>query len=168
MGHLSDGFLGYRTSFMLDAVVCALVLVVPWLLYSLWLVKFRRRYHLHKWLQIWLGIVLLLAVGAFEIDLQLVHGGWENIVAKSHSDDAALAAKVAAVEPYLHVHLLFAISTPVLWAITLTLALRRFSNLPAPGKHSRAHKVLGWLSTIDLTLTSVTGLVFYYVAFVAA
>jgi hypothetical protein len=29
------------------------------------------------------------------------------------------------------------------------------------------HKTLGWLSTIDLVLTSFTGLMFYYVAFVA-
>jgi hypothetical protein len=26
--------------------------------------------------------------------------------------------------------------------------------------------VLGWLSTIDITLTSVTGLLFYYQAFI--
>ena len=30
-----DGFLGYRTSFMLDFVECALIVIVPVLLYSL-------------------------------------------------------------------------------------------------------------------------------------
>ena len=62
---LSNGFLGYQTTFMLDFVVCALVLIVPLLLWSLWLVKFRRRYVVHKRLQITLGIVLLIAVTAF-------------------------------------------------------------------------------------------------------
>lgn len=150
---------------MLDFVVCALVIIVPVLCYSLWLAKFKRRYQQHKWLQIALGVILLVAVGAFEVDLQLVHGGWENIVAKSHPEEAALAAKVAESRPYLWVHLLFAVTTPVLWCVTLVLALKRFPNPPTPGPHSRLHKTLGWLSAVDITLTAVTGLVFYYVAF---
>ena len=162
----TDGFLGYRTSFMLDFVVCALVIIVPVLVYSLWLVRVKREYVQHKWLQIALGIILLFAVGAFEIDLQWVHGGWENIVQKSHPDKVALAAKVAEASPYLWVHLFFAVTTPFLWCVTLVFALKRFENPPSPGSHSRLHKTLGWLSTIDITLTAVTGLVFYYVAFV--
>ncbi|MFY9254882.1 MAG: DUF420 domain-containing protein [Fuerstiella sp.] len=161
----TDGFLGYRTSFMLDFVVCALVLIVPLLVYSLWLVKVKKNFTAHKWLQVALGIILLIAVGAFEIDLQVVHGGWENIVQKSHPDEAALAAKVAEARPYLWVHLLFAVTTPFLWFSTLILALKRFPSPPTTGVHSRTHKTLGWLSTIDITLTAVTGLVFYYVAF---
>lgn len=161
----TDGFLGYRTSFMLDFVVCALVIIVPLLLYSLYLVKIKREFTKHKWLQLTLGVILLFAVGAFEVDLQIVHGGWENIVMKSYPDEAALAAKVAEARPYLRVHLLFAVTTPILWITTLVLALRRFDSPPQPGQHSRLHKTLGWLSTIDITLTAVTGLVFYYVAF---
>ncbi len=162
---LSNGFLGYPTTFMLDFVVCALALIVPVLLWSLWLVKFRRRYLAHKRLQIALGIILLLAVTAFEVDVQMVHGGWEKIVAKQQLSPEALAEKINAVRPWLLVHLVFAVTTPLLWIVTITLALRRFKNPPAPGTHSRLHKTLGWASTIDITLTSVTGLLFYYVAF---
>ena len=165
MDNLKDGFLGYQTSLMLDVVVCALIVVVPWLLYSLYQVKFKAAYSRHKTLQIWLGLILLVAVGAFEIDLQLVHGGWENIVRKAHPEDADLARKVAEARPYLRTHLVFAISTPLLWAATLVLAMKRFPKPPAPDKHSRLHKTLGWISTVDITLTAVTGLVFYYVAF---
>lgn len=163
---LSNGFLGYPTTFMLDFVVCALALIVPLLLWSLWLVKFRSRYALHKRLQIALGIVLLVAVTVFEVDVQMVHGGWENIVAKQPLNPEELASKIAAVRPWLRVHLLFAVTTPLLWITTITLALLRFQNPPLPGPHSRLHKVLGWASTVDITLTSVTGLLFYYVAFV--
>lgn len=159
------GFLGYPTTFMLDFVVCALVLVVPLLLLSLWLVKFRRKYLAHKRLQIVLGVVLLAAVTAFEVDVQLVHGGWEKIVAKQNLDEAALAAKIASVRPWLLVHLVFAVTTPFLWVATIVLALRRFGSNPMPGAHSKLHSLLGWASTIDITLTSVTGLLFYYVAF---
>ena len=56
-------------------------------------------------------------------------------------------------------------STPLIWTTTLVLAWRRFANPPQPGVHSRLHKTLGWISTLDLVLTSVTGLAFYYVAF---
>ncbi len=163
---LSNGFLGYPTTFMLDFVVCALALIVPLLLWSLWLVKFRRRYLAHKRLQITLGIVLLVAVTAFEVDVQMMHGGWENIVAKQQLSPEVLAAKVSAVRPWLLIHLVFAITTPLLWITTITLALLRFQDPPLPGPHSRLHKVLGWASTVDITLTSVTGLLFYYVAFV--
>ncbi len=163
---LFNGFLGYPTTFMLDFVVCALALVVPLLLWSLWLVKFRRHYVAHKRLQIALGIILLLAVTAFEVDVQMVHGGWEKIVAKQQLSPDALTAKISSVRPYLLVHLVFAVTTPLLWIVTMTLALRRFKNPPTPGTHSRIHKTLGWASTIDITMTSVTGLLFYYVAFV--
>ena len=98
---MKDGFLGYQASFMLDAVVVALVLVVPVLLFSLFSVKFRRQYTVHRNVQMVLAVTLLAAVCA-----------------------------------------------------------------PHPGPHSRLHSLLGWASTLDLVMTSVTGLVFYYVAFV--
>ena len=165
---MGNGFLGYNASFMLDVVVCALVLVVPTLAYSLYLVKVRRRYVWHRNVQLALGVVLLLTVGAFEIDLQIVHDGWESIVADARGPQWLQSEQFRLVRRILWVHLLFALSTPVLWAVTLTLALRRFSRPPAPGAHSRVHKVLGWASAIDISLTSVTGLIFYYFAFVAA
>ncbi len=164
---IQDGFLGYRTSFMLDFVVTALVVIVPLLLYSLWTVRFRRQYRTHRLLQMILGGILLVAVGAFEIDLQIVQGGWQNIVAKQQLDPDTLAAKINAVRPWLRVHLLFAVTTPFFWIATIGLALRKFSNPPVPGSHSRCHRILGWISAVDITLTSITGLAFYYVAFVA-
>lgn len=161
---MADGFLGYKTSFMLDAVVCALLTVVPALLYSIYLVKYQHRFHLHKKLQVILGVVLLLTVGAFEVDLQIVHGGWENIVAKRVVP--LTADQFSFVQILLWIHLVFAVSTPVLWGFTLGYAIKRFPSPPVPGDHSPLHKKLAWASTIDITLTSVTGLIFYYFAFV--
>jgi putative membrane protein len=160
------GFLGNDASFMLDFVVCALVLVVPILVYSLYQVKIRRNYSTHKRLQLALGGVLLVTVVAFEADMQL-HGGWKQIVNKEDSTPRLDATELARVERILWIHLVFAISTPVLWLVTTVLALKRFPRPPQPGPHSRLHKTLGWLSTLDLVLTSVTGLIFYYAAFMA-
>lgn len=161
---MADGFLGFRTSLMLDAVVCALVLVVPAIVASLYLVKVRKNYLAHRNLQLGLAAVLLLAVGAFEIDMQLVQGGWENVVAKRAIQLSP--EQLVSVRQVLWIHLVFAVSSPVLWAITITLALKRIPNPPVPCPHSWLHAKLGWLSTLDLTLTSITGLWFYYVAFV--
>lgn len=164
---LTDGFLGYQTSFMLDFVVCALVVIVPVLVASICLVRFGHRYSQHRILQTGLCVVLLIAVGAFEVDLQVVHGGWENVVAKGYSDEALLAERISRAQPWLWLHLVFAVSTPLLWIVTLAMALRQFPSPPLPSAHSRLHRRLGWLSTIDVTLTAVTGLIFYYVTFVA-
>lgn len=164
---LTHGFLGYDASFMLDFVVTALAAIVPILLYSLYAVKVQRRYLLHRNLQIILGITLLVAVTAFEVDMQFIHGGWRNIVNKNPESPRLTGAEFEHVSRVLRVHLIFAITTPLLWGTTLILALREFARTPVPGKHSQLHKTLGWLSVIDIVGTSVTGLWFYYVAFVA-
>lgn len=163
---MKHGFLGYDASFMLDFVVVALIAIVPVLLYSLYVVRFQRNYLWHRNLQVLLGFTLLVAVAAFEVDTQLVHGGWENIVNKNADSPRLTGEAFSHVQRVLRIHLVFAISTPVLWATTLILAWRRFPNPPVPGRHSRLHKTLGWLSVLDIVGTSVTGLWFYYVAFV--
>lgn len=159
---MTNGFLGYRASLMLDVVVCALVVIVPTLLYSLYAVKFQRKYSLHRNLQILLGAVLLVAVGLFEVDIRL-QGGIDEILSKRSIP--LTAAQRLFFDRLLTVHLVFAISTPFLWATTMTLALRKMPSPPAPCAHSRLHKTLGWLSAADITLTSVTGLMVYYYGF---
>jgi uncharacterized membrane protein YozB (DUF420 family) len=160
---MSDGFLGYKASLMLDVVVCALAVVVPTLLASLYAVKIRRNYRLHKTLQITLGLILLVAVGLFEVDMRL-HGGIDGILAKRSRP--LTPGERSSFNSLLYVHLFFAVSTVVLWATTLLLALKRMPRPPAPCDHSRLHKRLGWLSAADITLTSVTGLMVYYYGFV--
>ena len=162
---LKNGFLGYDASLMLDVVVTALVLIVPWLLYSLYLVKVKRNYLLHKKHQLAIFFVLIFAVGAFELDMQM-HGGGLAIVNKVGEPTRLDGEQLAFVRQMLRVHLVFAISTPLLWIATVVNALLKFPNPPVPGPNSRLHKVLGWASVIDLVGTSVTGLLFYYQAFV--
>lgn len=161
---MKDGFLGFHASFMLDAVVVALVLVVPVLVFSLYSVKIRRQYSLHRNLQLALAVTLLAAVLAFEVDLHLIQGGWKNVVNKG---PPVTATQMAFIHQVLRVHLIFAGSTPFLWGLTIALALRWMPRPPAPSAHSGLHKFLGWASTLDLVLTSVTGLIFYYIAFVS-
>jgi hypothetical protein len=132
-------------------------------LFSLASVKVRRRYALHKSLQVALGVVLLVAVGLFEIDMR-VQGGIDGILAKRPRP--LTASEYSSFKSRLSVHLVFAVSTVFLWAATLGLALRRFPSPPTPSAHSRLHKPLAWLSAADITLTSITGLLVYYYGFV--
>lgn len=160
---MADGFLGYRASFMLDVVVCALVVVVPLLVYSLYTVKVRRNYIRHRNLQVLLGVVLLVAVGLFEVDMRMHHGIGAILAKRS----VPLTAEQSAFfNRLLAVHLVFAVSTVVLWGATLGLALKKMPSPPAPCTHSRLHKRLGWLAAIDITLTAITGLMVYYFGFI--
>ena len=161
---MTRGFLGYDASFMLDVVVCALVAVVPVLVWAIVEAK-AGRFVRHRNIQLVLAAVLLATVLLFEIDMRL-QGGWQNIINRDSANPRLTGEGLEQVRTLLYVHLCFAISTPVLWGTTIVLALKRFPNPPTPGPHSQLHKKLGWLSVVDLVGTSVTGLAFYYLAFV--
>ncbi len=59
------------------------------LAFSIYLVKFRRNFVWHRRLQLILAGVLLFAVVAFEVDVQVVHHGWQNIVLQARPDISA-------------------------------------------------------------------------------
>jgi putative membrane protein len=71
-----SGFLGTRGSLMLDIVVVAMAVILPVLAYSIYLVRVRRRYELHKRIQLVLAVVLLVTVVLFEADVRI--NGWRD------------------------------------------------------------------------------------------
>jgi hypothetical protein len=158
-----DGFLGSRGSLMLDVVFLAMFAVLPLLAISIYLVK-RRRFDLHKKLQLALGIVLLIAIVAFEIDIRLNDWTQRAIPSPYFSADAKWSCSVG-VAPIIH--LLFAVPTTLLWIVVTVRALRNFPRPPQPGTHSAAHKFWGWLAVIEMCGTALTGWIFYYLAFIA-
>ena len=151
-----DGFLGTRATFMLDFVFLAMFLVVPVMAWSIRQIR-RQRYALHKRVQLALAAILAVAVTLFEIDIRVY--GWRHLV----SADGVVPGDVLLA---LYVHLVFAISSVVLWIFVVWRGLRHFSQPPAPGVHSRSHRFWGRLAAIDMTLTAVTGWIFYWLAFV--
>jgi uncharacterized membrane protein YozB (DUF420 family) len=154
-----DGFLGTRAPLILDALCLAMLGVLVVLAWSVYQVKFRRRYQLHKWTQIILAAVLLTVVILFEIDIRL--HGWQERAAGQLGGHPPAAAVTA-----LYVHLVFAVTTVILWPITIWLALRNFPNPPKPGPHSRVHVPLARVAALDMVLTAITGWIFYWFAFV--
>ena len=153
-----NGILPTRGSVMLDIVFITMFLVVPIMFWSIRLAK-QGHYQLHKQVQIATAVVLLLAIVAFEVDIRL--RGWIHLTEESSFD-------INTIKLILYVHLTFAIPTPVLWIIVIFKALKRFPKPPGPDEHSTQHKKLGWIAVCGMTLTSLTGWVFYYVAFIAS
>jgi uncharacterized membrane protein YozB (DUF420 family) len=165
-----DGFLGTRGSLMLDVVFVAMFLVLLVMGSSIWLVRYRRLFELHKRIQLTLGAVLLVALAAFEIDMQLMTE-WETRAAASPyfpEDYQAAGAKWGSVVGVsLLIHLLFAVPTAVLWVVVIAGALRKFPKPAAPGPYSPRHIFWARLAAVAMFLTSLTGWIFYWLAFVA-
>lgn len=161
------GFLpGRPASLMLDVVVVAMLVVLPVLGWSIYQAKRRGRYTLHKRVQLGLATVLLVAVAAFELDIRLLTD-WESLARQSRffMDGAWFWGTPIGI--VLAVHLVFAISTCVLWVYVVVQALRKFPSPPQPGVHSAAHRRWAWLAVWDMMLTAVTGWIFYWMAFKA-
>jgi putative membrane protein len=157
------GFLGTRASLMLDVVFLAMFAVLPVMGYSIYLVKYRGRFALHKTIQLVLGGVLLLTVTLFEADMRI--NGWEQLAEGSPYFNGD---EWSGVWISLYIHLVFAITTAFLWIYVIVQALRRFPKPPAPGQHSPQHIVLARIAALDMVATAVTGWTFYWIAFVAA
>ncbi len=155
-----DGFLGSRASFGMDLVLVGLLALLPVLAYSIHLVRNRCDYTTHRRLQWSIAVILLAAIVVFEIDVRLV-SDWKI---RAHDSPWWPAGVLSA----LVVHLVFAVSTLVLWVWVLAEAARRFPSPPAPNAHGPRHRRMARLAAIDLALTAVTGTLFYWLAFIAA
>ena len=156
-------FLAPRGSLMLDVVFLAMLLVVPVLFWSIWQVRGRQRYSLHRQLQLLLAMVLTGTVLAFEIDMRFFTD-WE---AEAADSPFYSAESWNGVWTALTVHLCFAVPTLVIWVMVVVRALRGFEKPPSPGKHSVSHKRWGRIAVVGMTGTAVSGWIFYWMAFVA-
>ena len=153
-----EGFLGTRASLGMDVVLVGLLLVLPLLAWSIHLVRNRRNFAAHKRLQLLIAGLLLAVIVSFEIDVRLGSDWKLRAVASPWWPAGVWLA--------LSVHLVFAISTFVLWVWVVWEAVARFPVPPPPGAHGPRHRLMARLAGIDLVLTTVTGTFFYWLAFV--
>ncbi len=146
-----------RASFVLDFIALAMAAVIPVMLISLFQVRRRKNYTLHKRIQILLGVVLGVAILVFELDMRLY--GWRQYAEASPYYDSF-------VIPALIIHLIFAIPTLFLWVYTISMALRhRIAN--ESNKPRFRHKLFGRLSAYAMLGTTLTGWLFFWLAFMA-
>ena len=158
------GFIpGSRGSFMLDFVFVAMFGIILLMAYSIYLVKFQQKYELHKKLQVVLGVVLLVAVLAFEIDMRFFTD-WELLAAPSQYYGGG--EKWGPVWISLVIHLIFAIPTTFLWMYVIVQALRKFPSPVKPNAYSPTHLRWAKFAAFEMFMTALTGWVFYVLAFV--
>ena len=154
-----DGFLGTRASLGMDVVLVGLLCTLPILAWSIYLVARRRNFAAHRKLQLLIVAALATAIVVFEIDIRLI-SDWKLRAAPSPFWPSGVLSA-------LGIHLVFAISTFVLWTWVVWEAVTRFPSPPGPNAHSPRHRVMARLAAIDLILTAITGTAFYWLAFVA-
>lgn len=177
-----NGFFGTRATFMLDVIFAAMFLVLPILSWSIWLVRVKKNYTLHKRVQLGLFAALLLSVTLFEIDVRFVSGWRERAepspyYASLTTDGPfwdAICLRVlqfnsvpGLVSRALAIHLVFSITTLLLWTNVVINALKRSAAQPLPNMSGSSHRFWGWLTVCDTALTAVTGAIFYWLAFVS-
>jgi putative membrane protein len=156
-----QGFAGFipgsRGSLMMDVVATAMLVVVPGLLFGITQAR-RRHYVAHKRVQVALAVALAVTVIAFELEVRLV--GWRHLAMPSPYYDTWLF-------PLLTLHVTFAVTTTVMWCVTVVHALRRIGTPPAPGIGSARHRYLGKATALVTLVTATTGWIFYWMAFIA-
>ncbi|MBF6353607.1 DUF420 domain-containing protein [Nocardia higoensis] len=155
-----DGFLGTRASWSMDTMVLVMAVVVAVLAWSVYQAKAKRKFVMHKRIQILLAMGLFAAVVLFEIDVRF--NGWQDRAAGVVDGTAS-----AAVWTALAIHLAFAVFSVALWPVVIIRAARNFGATPHPGAHSAWHRRWAPIAAIGMTLTAVTSWVFYGLAFVA-
>lgn len=145
---------------MLDFVVVAMLGVTLVLGYSIYQIRVKKNPIWHRNIQIATAIVLTVALVAFEIDVRFFTD-WRELADHSPFYESGFT------DWCLWVHLLFAIPTPIVWAVVIFMGLRRFRTGFSQGEYNRVHRISGRVAAAFMVLTAVTGWVFYYVAFVA-
>ncbi len=147
-----------RASFVLDLIVLAMALVVPILVLSIYRVRVWQNIALHRLIQTTLGLVLGVAIIAFEWDMRI--NGWRDLAEPSPYYESW-------VFPALILHLCFAVPTLFLWTYTIIMALKHSIDQKS-GKARFQHKKFGLLSSYSMVGTAVTGWIFYWLAFIAS
>lgn len=146
-----------RGDFVLDFIVVAMALVVPILAFSIFQTKYKKNNSLHRVIQIALGIILGVAIVAFELDMRI--NGWRHLAEPSPYYDSL-------VFPSLIIHLCFAIPSLVLWSYTIYMGLKHSIDKQINSARIQ-HKKWGYLSSYFMLGTTITGWIFYYLAFMA-
>lgn len=116
------------------------------------------RYSLHRFLQMAISLVMGVWLIFFELDVRII--GWRSYAQHSPFYDSWLF-------PALMLHVCFAIPFVLMWFSTLYGALKNFKKSAMSPKYSMMHKRMGTGSLLAFLGTAVSGVLFYWLAFVA-
>lgn len=151
------GFLGTRAPLFMD-IVSVIVALLPFLIFGAILLAKQKNYGAHESVQKLLFIVTVVVVVFFEYGVR-VEGGYKHLMEGSSVPH----------HYFLYVlifHIMIAVSTLIVWVMTLFYARRYKKQSTLPGSYSKAHKRAGQGAFIGIILTTVTGGWVYVLLFV--
>jgi hypothetical protein len=149
-----------RAPLVFDVLVTAMPLVLIAVGFGLYQVRVHRNYDFHRKIQLTISAVLLIVVIWFEVNVRVQ--GWIENAQPSPFFNSGLF-------PFLYLHVAIAVSSAALWVNQVSHALRHFSkNYEIAAKEKVKHLRRGWLTIGMMSLTTITGWIFYYLAFVAS
>jgi putative membrane protein len=159
MEHMFEiGFLGTRAPLFMDIIVI-IVALLPFLIsLNIWLAV-KKRFNLHRILQIVLFLITLVVLVYFEYGMQST-GGFEFYI-KESSIDSNLAFI------FLIFHIIIAFVMLIMWFSLLKFAGADNKRRALPGMYSRDHKASGRRVAFMILLTSITGIIVYWILFIA-
>ncbi len=155
---LPDGFLGSRGDVLIDLVILSFFAILPLLVISWWYAKNKNYVH-HRRLQIGLAILLVVAVGLFEIDLSLSGGVFELTRESAYSGTGLLNS-------IIYGHTLVAMASVLVWTPLIYLSLKRFGNPPVSGAFGHRHRFWGRTGMVLMMASGFSALPLYYLGFV--
>ncbi|MEA3227540.1 MAG: DUF420 domain-containing protein [Campylobacterota bacterium] len=143
------GFLGTRAPFFMDFVTL-IVALLPFLVAGAIYLARIKKYRVHSYAQILIFAISVIVLIYFEIGVR-VGGGFNAFM-----DGSSISYNYAFF--VLILHILIAVTTLILWFITL-IRVKKF--LPSGG-----HKLLGKITFVGITFTSLSGIWVYFLLFV--
>lgn len=152
------GFLGTRAPFFMDFVTI-IVAVLPLLVLSAIYFARVKAYETHASLQTIIFVVSVIVVGYFEYGVR--HGGGFDTFMEGSGVSYGYAFWV------LIFHIAIAVTTLVLWILTLKNAREDRGDNALPGGRSGSHKKSGMRTFMGIVATSLTGIWVYIILFVS-
>jgi putative membrane protein len=153
---LPRGFFGTDADLLIDVIIVALPVVIGVMLWARAKAK-QKQWTQHRNIQTALAAVLVVVVGALEVDLHLL-GGVEGMMPGGVSGFARWV---------LRVHLAFSTSTAGVWLGLIAMSWLKFPRPPTPGAFSAMHRRWGRIGLWLMGGTAATGGLFYLALFVA-
>ena len=147
------GFFGTNAPMYMD-IITLYFFTLPFLMGSAIFMAIKKRYELHKKMQMAIFVVTILIVILFEVGVRF-SGGFDTFMRYSSADYTYMII-------FLILHVLVAIMSVILYSVLIYTALKESK---IQNKHI-SHKKLGKVVYAGMSITSLSGLLIYYYLFI--
>lgn len=151
----AEGFLGTQAPLFMD-VVTLYFAILPFLMGTAIFLAVKKMYELHYKLNMATFVLTLVVVVIFELGVR-ISGGFNAFM-----QDSSLS--YGGVLTFLVIHILIALASVVLWSVLIFSAFREYKYNAAP--IITAHKKVGQLVYAGMSVSSLMGVIIYYLLFI--